>query len=147
MKGKLLPIGSVVMLEGGTKPIMISGYYAKNENDSKVYTYSGCIFPEGFMENVFCLFDAYEIYNVLYMGLENEESNEYLKKIDGMVNAVSGTSYRPIDDNNKNGGPSNRRTPKAPTNPMSKSEMHAKFTQKKASGNGQSDVKIMGRDF
>mgnify|MGYP003484963103 CR=1 FL=1 len=69
MKEKFLPIGTVVLLKGGLKKIMITGLSSVSRDDSeKVYDYNGCIFPEGIMENVFSLFDAEQIEEVLYMG-------------------------------------------------------------------------------
>ena len=51
---KYLPIGTVVMLKGGKKRLMISGFCSISADDSKViYDYSGCMFPEGFL-SVFC---------------------------------------------------------------------------------------------
>ncbi len=77
---KLLPIGTVLLLNGGTKSIMITGYYTKNQNN-KVYDYNGCIFPEGYMENLFCLFNHDDIKEIYYMGLDNKEYQDYVKKI------------------------------------------------------------------
>ena len=78
MINKDLPIGTVVLLRGGLKKVMITGYSSVSREDSeKVYDYNGCIFPEGLMENVFCLFDASQIEEVFYEGLRNEEYDEY----------------------------------------------------------------------
>ena len=54
---KFLPIGSVVILEGGTKKIMITGFCSISEMDrTQVYDYSGCIYPEGYLSsNQICL--------------------------------------------------------------------------------------------
>ena len=49
---KFLPIGSVVILEGGTKKIMITGFCSISEMDrTQVYDYSGCIYPEGYLSS------------------------------------------------------------------------------------------------
>ena len=43
---KYLPIGTVVMLKGGTKRVMISGFCAiDGENVKNMYDYSGCVYP------------------------------------------------------------------------------------------------------
>ena len=48
---KYLPIGTVVMLKGGTKRIMITGFCSIEENTKeKMWDYSGCLYPEGFLE-------------------------------------------------------------------------------------------------
>lgn len=120
-----LPIGTVVLLKGGLKKIMITGHSSVSRDDSeKVYDYNGCIFPEGIMENVFSLFDADQIEEVLYMGMEPKV--EY--------NGPQATNYGKVtygkdgvQDTERRISPKGR-TPKAPTKPMSKSEMKAKFT-------------------
>lgn len=130
--GKLLPIGTVVRLTDGSKKLMVTGYYSKVPNENKIYTYNACVFPEGFMENTFCLFDANQIAEVLYLGLENDDFNQYLQKLDPNV----ATSLS-VNSNNDSGALVNKksgRVPKAPTNPLSLSEMHAKFTVSKISG-------------
>ena len=54
MNKKELPIGTVVMLVGGSKKVMITGYRSKNADADKVFDYNGCVFPEGLMENIYC---------------------------------------------------------------------------------------------
>lgn len=138
MKKGLLPIGTVVRLDGGSKKLMITGYYSKSEGDNKIYQYNSCVFPEGFMENVFCLFDHYQIEEVIYKGLENDEYENYIDDIISNNNGVdSGKGLTaPTDSNVKNVNPRTRR--KAPTNPLSISEMRSKYTKEKISG-GQSE--------
>ena len=49
---KYLPIGTVVMLKGGKKRAMITGFCAISEdNKDKIYDYSGCLYPEGFISS------------------------------------------------------------------------------------------------
>lgn len=134
MKKGLLPIGTVVILEGGTKKVMITGYYSKAEGENKIYQYNGCIFPEGFMENVFCLFDQSQIVEVFYKGLENDEYEKYISDLNP-DNSLSFSSISKSDS--KTSSASNtvyRRTPKAPTKPLSKSEMKARYTKSRMSG-------------
>ncbi len=138
MKKGLLPIGTVVLLEGGTKKVMITGYYSKSEDNNKIYQYNGCIFPEGFMDNVFCLFDQNQIEEVFYKGLENDEFEDY---VNNMSPSSSGADYgkglsAPDVDTTKAVNPRARR--KAPTNPLSSGEMRAKYTTEKISG-GQTE--------
>lgn len=125
-----LPIGTVVLLKGGLKKIMITGRSSVSRDDSeKVYDYNGCIFPEGIMENVFSLFDAEQIEEVLYMGMEPKVEYEGPKAIN-FGRATYG-SEAPLDVERKIS--TKGRTPKAPTKPMSKNEMKAKFTVAKQS--------------
>lgn len=137
MKKGLLPIGTVVRLEGGSKNLMITGYYSKAENENKIYQYNACIFPEGFMENTFCLFDHYQIEEVFYEGLMNDEYENYIDNITSKNTGSSGKGLSaPTDSNINSANPRARR--KAPTNPLSISEMRAKYTTEKISG-GQTE--------
>lgn len=126
MNKKELPIGTVVMLVGGSKKVMITGYRSKNADADKVFDYNGCVFPEGLMENIYCLFDASQIEDVLYMGLENEEHEKNINKIyNNQALTDKGTrSEEPIGDGRIS---PKGRTPKAPTNPLSKEEMKARY--------------------
>ena len=128
MKKELLPIGTVVLLEGGTKKVMICGYSSKSAGDNKVFDYNGCIFPEGFMENIYCLFNHDQIETVYYEGLKNEEFEEYMENgIKGQGRAIGGS----IGTFRSSEGQGRVTRPKmAPNNPMSASEMRSKFTAK-----------------
>lgn len=134
MNKGLLPIGTVLVLKGGTKKVMVTGYYSKAKDDDKIYDYNGCIFPEGLMENLYCLFNSNQIEEVFYRGLENDESEEYVRKISS---TNEGVSYGVFDSDTVSVGnvdTRRRRTPKAPKNPRSKSEMLNKYSIKKISG-------------
>lgn len=84
---KFLPIGSVVILEGGTKKIMITGFCSISEMDrTQVYDYSGCIYPEGYLSsNQICLFNHDQIEKVFFTGYESEEEKEFKKSLEKMV--------------------------------------------------------------
>ena len=79
---KFLPIGTVVMLKGATKRLMISGFCAmENEpvenEDEKIWDYSGCLYPEGFLSsNQTCLFNHDQIDKIYHLGLSSDEDNE-----------------------------------------------------------------------
>jgi hypothetical protein len=86
MKEKYLPIGTVCILKGGTKRLMITGFCAvPKENKQEIYDYSGCIFPEGFLvSNQTCLFNHDQIEKIYHMGLCDEahiKFNETLTRI------------------------------------------------------------------
>lgn len=138
MKKGLLPIGTVVMLEGGTKKVMITGYYSKANGENKIYQYNGCIFPEGFIENVFCLFDHNRIKEIFYKGLENEEYEKYINNMDSFSGEVQHTKGLTAPDIIDTKAVNPRVRKKAPTNPLSSSEMRAKYTTEKISG-GQTE--------
>ncbi len=50
MKRELLPIGSVVLLKGGEKRVMICGRIQTKAGEDIIYDYSACYFPEGIID-------------------------------------------------------------------------------------------------
>lgn len=135
MNNKELPIGTVVLLKGGLKKVMITGYSSiSREESNKVYDYNGCIFPEGLMENVYCLFDASQIEEVFYKGLVNDEFNNNLEDRKAILNggtpthALGHTENKNTSTTSKNG-----RARTAPKHPRSKAEMRAKYGVNKKS--------------
>ena len=83
MMQDFLPIGSVVLLKGAKKRIMITGFCASDKkHPDKVFNYGGCIFPEGIVDsNKMILFNHKEIDKVFFIGLNDFESNEFRKKL------------------------------------------------------------------
>lgn len=77
----LLPVGSIVVLRGGTKKLMIFGIRQIDEaNDEKEYDYAGVPYPEGNVgADGHFLFDHSDIESVVFRGYEDEERTEFLK--------------------------------------------------------------------
>lgn len=80
---KFLPIGSVVLLSGGTKKAMITGFCSISDDDkTKIYDYCGCIYPEGYLtSNQICLFNHDQIEEIFYIGYEDEEEKEFKESL------------------------------------------------------------------
>lgn len=76
---KYLPLGSVVLLKGALKKVMITGYACvSSETGDKVYDYSGCMYPEGFLNyNEVCVFDHDKIEKVFYKGYHDEDAIKF----------------------------------------------------------------------
>lgn len=71
---ELLPIGSVVLLKGAKKRLMICGRLQYLEGDNRLYDYSGCLYPEGLTDpRQLYVFDAGSIEQVVAVGLRDEE--------------------------------------------------------------------------
>lgn len=87
---KYLPIGTVVMLKGGSKRVMITGFCTiAQEQQDKLFDYSGCIYPEGFIEsNQVCLFDHAQIEKVYHLGLIDNEEREFKQKLTTAINTI-----------------------------------------------------------
>ena len=81
LKKELIPIGSVVLLKQGTKPIMVYGrkHPVQEESGTKIYDYVACPYPEGYLLNAISFFfDHSKIDKILHMGYINEDE-KYLK--------------------------------------------------------------------
>lgn len=77
MKGKYLPIGSIVSITGKNQNIMIVGYYSiKYNNVVKMYDYMGCVYPEGLLDaSKICSFNHSDIEKVIFEGYVDENYN------------------------------------------------------------------------
>ena len=99
MLENFLPIGSVVLLNGGKKPVMITSYCiipngpvvnAKEIKDGKLsndalkpsdkkqmFEYGGCLYPEGILDsNMVCAFNHSQIEKVLFNGYVTDKQKE-----------------------------------------------------------------------
>lgn len=87
MREKYLPIGSVVLLKGGKKRAMITGFCSvAQDNQDKIYDYSGCVYPEGYLSsNQVCLFDHEQIEKIFFVGFEDEEETIFKNKLKVIV--------------------------------------------------------------
>jgi hypothetical protein len=79
---KMLPIGTVVMLEKGQHKLMIIGQYPIDEKAKIKYDYTAVFYPEGFMtmEQVFA-FNNKDIKEIYSEGYRDENYDEWEKKI------------------------------------------------------------------
>lgn len=74
MYENLLPLGSVVLLKGASKRVMICGRIQARSGDKKVYDYSACVFPEGIIRPRHMFFFDHEAIERLYfIGFQDEE--------------------------------------------------------------------------
>lgn len=88
-----LPIGTVVLLKNGKKPVIIMGYKVVSADgnvykDDKVvksdetYDYGALPYPEGIISSAaICMFNHSDIQKVLYMGYVSDEYRQLLKLI------------------------------------------------------------------
>ena len=90
MRNKFLPIGTVVLLKGGKKRAMITGFCSiAQENQEKIYDYSGCVYPEGYLSsNQVCLFDHDQIEKIFFVGFEDEEEIMFKDKLNKIVASI-----------------------------------------------------------
>ena len=97
----VLPIGSVVLLKGGDRKVMICGVCVTKEDDdsrvfdysgvledddSRVFDYSGVLYPDGLEDpDKLYLFNRDSIEQVFYVGYMDENSEEFLPQAEKML--------------------------------------------------------------
>ena len=103
MKKNFLPIGSVVLLKGGEKRVMICGRIQTKSGEDKIYDYSACFFPEGIVDpkHMF-FFDHESIERVYFIGLQDVEELEYQEALNNIGELkVENGQIVPVDDSEK----------------------------------------------
>ena len=101
---KFLPIGTVVMLKGGKKRVMISGFCAISDTSkNEMWDYSGCMYPEGFVSsNQTLLFDHSQIAEVYHMGLVDEEEETFKKNLNVLLEHLEEAGIQQKNDKTEN---------------------------------------------
>ena len=85
MEEKYLPIGTVVMLKGGTKRTMIVGFCPIAE-DGKKYDYIGCLYPEGVVSATeSLLFNHDQVEEIHAKGYTDQEYEEFMTKLKEII--------------------------------------------------------------
>ena len=80
----LLPIGSIVLLTGGTKTLMIIGYGIEVE---KHFDYIGVLYPEGLTgSDNLGFFNHKDIKEIINNGYKNETSETFLNNLTNYLN-------------------------------------------------------------
>ena len=69
---------------------MITGFCSvAQENQEKIYDYSGCVYPEGYLSsNQVCLFDHDQIDKIFFLGYEDEEEKAFKEKLNTIVSSI-----------------------------------------------------------
>ena len=77
----LLPVGSVVLLKGATKKLMITGIKPVREEEPEVvYDYIGVYYPEGYLSPDYnFLFNHSDINDVVFTGYSNPEREAFIE--------------------------------------------------------------------
>lgn len=82
MYKNLLPIGSVVLLKGGDKRIMICGRIQAKEGKNTIYDYSACYYPEGIVDPTsMFFFNRDAIDTVYFVGFQDKEELNFRKNV------------------------------------------------------------------
>ncbi|MBU5322481.1 DUF4176 domain-containing protein [Sarcina ventriculi] len=82
---ELLPLGSIVILKGGFKKLMIIGRKIVQGENKEFYDYLGCLYPEGDIGDEYkFVFNNKDVDKVIFRGYEDEEDEVFKKAIGGM---------------------------------------------------------------
>lgn len=77
-----LPIGSIVLLKGQNKRIMIDGRRLVQQQEGKEYDYRGCLYPEGEQGNKeVILFNNEDIEMIYFIGFQDIEELAFRKMV------------------------------------------------------------------
>ena len=89
MKEKYLPVGTVVLLQNGTKRVMVNGFCSIDaEEPEKMYDYSGVLYPEGSLSSdQTLLFNHDQIVRIDHMGLIDDEEVAFKEKLAEVLEA------------------------------------------------------------
>lgn len=90
MLDKYLPVGSIVLLTGGTKRLMITGYCMQTEErPGVIYDYSGCLYPEGVIRSdVTSVFNHDQIERVDFVGFTDDEGKTFTDELSNKLKDV-----------------------------------------------------------
>ena len=100
---KYLPLGTVVLLEGGTKRVMITGFATASDDPDLIYDYAGCMYPQGFItSNQTILFDHDQIQKIYHFGLIDPEWVEFQDNLKKFLESLDEQDISIIGNNINN---------------------------------------------
>ena len=78
------PIGTVVTLKNGNRPIMIYGRKQLQQNTNRKWDYVACLYPEGNLGDKYNIFFQHEeIESVYFTGFQSAMEQKMLKVLNG----------------------------------------------------------------
>lgn len=84
---KFLPIGTVVILKGGSKRCMITGFCVTGDKDETMYDYCGVLYPEGVLSsNQTLMFNHNQIDKLYHLGFIDDEEKQFKLKLNEIIN-------------------------------------------------------------
>lgn len=87
MEKSLLPIGSVVLLKGGKKRLMICGRIQTDVATGITYDYSACYYPDGILNSKeLFMFNNDNIKRLFFIGFQDGEELAFRQFIEDELN-------------------------------------------------------------
>lgn len=78
----MLPIGSVVLLKGGDKRVMICGRIQAKAGENAIYDYSACYYPEGIIDpTTMFFFNRDAIDTIYFVGFQDKEELDFRHEV------------------------------------------------------------------
>lgn len=88
MNSRYFPIGTVVLLRGGSKKVMVIGYFGVDAEGTAV-DYMGVMYPDGFMDaNTIIGFDGSQVQEIIYEGYRDVEQNALFQQLDAFASGA-----------------------------------------------------------
>ena len=98
---KFLPLGTIVLLKGATKKLMITGFFPiSSEEKDVVYDYAGVMFPEGALNNEVALFNHEQIDKIYYIGYVDDEQKAFEKVLRDYISKTTKANASSETQNN-----------------------------------------------
>lgn len=87
---ELLPLGSVVLLKGAERRLMICGRIQTNVATNEIYDYSACPYPEGFISSKeLIMFNNESIDKVYFIGFQDTEEFKFRKFVNENIDKIN----------------------------------------------------------
>ncbi|NCB70396.1 MAG: DUF4176 domain-containing protein [Clostridia bacterium] len=81
-----LPIGSIVLLNGTEKALMVYGRKQIHLESGKEFDYIGCLYPEGYINDELTIFfNNDQIANVVHEGFSDQSESAFVNEYLGHV--------------------------------------------------------------
>lgn len=82
-----LPNGTIVLLKGSSKKLMIYGRKQLTLDDEQMFDYLAVPYPEGYISPEYTyVFNHSDIEEISFLGFENEEEKTFQSILNGVVN-------------------------------------------------------------
>lgn len=87
----LLPIGSIILLKGGKKRMMVFGVKQTKSDTGEMFDYIGVIYPEGNIgQQGQFLFNHDDIEKIFFRGYDDEERAIFVDKLENYYKQKKG---------------------------------------------------------